>query len=201
MKIFLFLLFSTLLSISLTTKAESGFFTEGTEVGSNLNFYFTGLLSRSERNANQEISGNDYNNVSLSYRLKNWSGLLENSNISESSGNFSSNMTRLHQEWVGWARYHFYNDNSDVYQSSLFAGVGLGVFQEEIKTNLLGTTRTDKTDNLFISGLSVGWDGSYFITMNWALAAVLEVRVFGSKEIDPNPAIDEAFRLGIQYHF
>ncbi len=201
MKIFLFFLISTMLSISLNAKADSGFFSEGNGVGSNLNFYFTGLFSRSERNAAQEISGNDYSNVSLSYRLKNWSGLLENSNISESSGNFSSNMTRLHQEWVGWARYHFYNEDADVYQCSLFAGIGLGTFQEEIKTNLLGTTRADKTDNLFISGLSLGWDGSYFFTMNWALAAALEVRVFGSKEIDPNPALDEAFRLGIQYRF
>jgi hypothetical protein len=162
--------------------------------------YILGGSARLESSENQELKNYYYTSSAIGYRQDNWSSLFEVSYLNDKSGNSSSNILRNHKDMILWGRYHFYSLLKDSWRSSLFTGLGLGMFQEEIQTNFMTSHRTDKLDGVLTSGFVVGGDAALHITAKFAVALSIELRALESREFQPNPLLDEALRLGISFN-
>lgn len=155
---------------------------------------------RYERGDSQEIVDRKPLNFAVALQMRKVSVLMEYARFEEETGNGTSSLERTHQDVVMWGRYHFFNGtNGDRrVESTLFAGVGAGVYEEEVSTTLMGEVRTDKSNPKFMSGIVVGGEVSLSLTKDFGLLAGLEGRALFASDFDPNPVWSAALRLGFQ---
>lgn len=159
-----------------------------------------GLEARYENGATQDYEYRRFWNFSAAYKSDVLSSLLEYSRSANESGNATSSISRVHQEMVVWGRWHFYHYKEDNYIGSLYGGLGAGVYQDQVKTNLLSDSRTDNSKVKFLSGLTAGGDITIPLYANFDMVAALELRAFFAGDFDPNPTGSGVFRIGIQWN-
>lgn len=194
--IFLALLISS--SVSWAQESRARMPRVAPEVPSYLTLNLINPEMRYERANSQEIEDVKPLNFSFGYQKKRLSFLAEYARYSEDTGNSTSSIERTHQELLVWGRYHLVNKAQNELSGSLYGGVGLGGYQEEVKTTLMGDSRTDKENIKMMSGLSVGTEGAYQL-QNFGFVAGIEGRALIASDFDPNPVWSVVIRLGVRF--
>lgn len=156
---------------------------------------------RFERADSQEILDRKPLNFSVAYKRINLSVGLEYSRFQESTGNSTSNIERIHQDYLLWFKYHFLQVAKRETSANLFAGAGAGCYDESVTTSFMSTARTDKNGFKFTSGLAVGGEIVRTINQYFDLLFAVEGRTLFSAENDPNPLWSGVLRFGIQVPF
>lgn len=164
---------------------------------SQFQFFLLNQEYRYERMISQDFDFRSIHPLSFGYRRDQFSTLIEYSAYSEQSGNITSNIERKHQEIMWWGRWHFISEKEAMLRYSSYAGFGLGAYQEEIKTNLLGFSSFDKSVASVESGVSIGGDLNFTVTKTLSLIAGAEGRFIFASDFDPNPVLDTLVRIGI----
>lgn len=168
---------------------------------SDLQFYLLNYEMRFERGNSQELENKNPQNFAIAYRFEKISVLLEYSQFAENSGNSTASIERKHQDMTTWFRHHFFYSSYRRVAFSLFGGVGAGAFREEVKTSLLGSSRTDQADAKFMSGLAVGGDLAARLSPQVTLLLGVEGRALLAAEFEPNPLWSMVVRSGIGIQF
>lgn len=155
---------------------------------------------RFQRGVSQEIENQTIYNWGLVIRYAEiLSAVLEFAQFSEDSGNGSSSLELKQKELLAWGRWHFRGVKVDHTKISIFAGVGAGTYEREVKTTLLGDTRTDKSGQQRVAGLSLGAD--LVLGEQYKFLMGVEGRSLFSSEFDPNPTLSLMVRTGVLYRF
>lgn len=172
---------------------------------SNLQFYPLDLEMRYERASSQDFEVHQYSNYAMAYQQNKISALLEYSRYTNSSGNSTASEDYTHQELLLWGRWHFFKTASeavsseiepDLLQISLYGGMGVGAFKDQVKTTFMGLSQTNETGTKILSGLSVGGDLAYSLSKKFSIISTLEGRLLFSPDFDPNPKMSAALRIG-----
>lgn len=158
---------------------------------SDLKFLGTlGIETRLERSQDQSLTDRRLTNYSLGFSLNHWLFAVEYNKFGETTGNNSLVIDRkvesgsLSVLWMGlpWGALR------------PLLGGGIGVSEETINTQLLGTVSTDhSTPNYFGFG-SLG--ARVDVDILWLS---VEIRVIGFQRADPNPTGDILGRLGFYF--
>lgn len=166
-----------------------------------LNIYLLNPEMRFERGSSQDIVDRRPLNISLGVQFNKVSLLVEYVRFEEKSGNATTSIARQHQDVVAWMRYHLVRRSFDEanLKGLLYAGVGAGVYEEEVKTTLMDSSRTDKGSAKFMSGLSGGGELALSVTQNFSLLGGAELRSLFSAEFEPNPIWSAVVHLGFQW--
>ncbi|GEM_PF-6353997 len=155
---------------------------------------------RFQRGVDQEIESQTIYNWGLAIRYAEiFSAVLEFAQSSEKSGNGSSSLELKQKEWLAWGRWHFRGVNIDHTKLSIFGGIGAGTYDREVKTTLLGDTRTDKSGLQRVAGLTLG--GDLVFGEQYKILVGIEGRSLFSTDFDPNPTFSLMVRTGIFYRF
>ncbi|WP_374075450.1 hypothetical protein [Bdellovibrio bacteriovorus] len=155
---------------------------------------------RYERADSQEMVDRKPLNFAVALQMRKISVLMEYARFEEDTGNGTSSLERTHQDVVMWGRYHFFNgtNGDQSVESTLFAGAGAGLYEDEVTTNLMGQSRTDKSNTKFMSGVVAGGEVSVNVTKDFGVLAALEGRALFASDFDPNPVWSAVLRLGFQ---
>lgn len=200
---FMVLFFSILLSLSSFAQETRMKMPEPPPDRGALRFYLLNLEMRYEKDSSQDYIDRKPRSFSIGYQWTRWSFLMEYARFSEDTGNSTSSIERIHQELLGWGRYHFFDvkNTSEKMKFSLYGGVGGGGYTEEVETTLMGVSRTDKSDAKFISGAALGAEISLLPNPKFGFVAALEGRALFASDFDPNPLWSAIIRTGIQFIF
>ncbi len=154
---------------------------------------------RLERGSSQDLEIRTPLNVALSYVGTRGSVLVEYSKFTETSGNVTSSIDRDHQEMMAWGRYHLVQTGSvkELKVFRIHAGVGLGGYEEEVTTTLMGDSRTDKAAMKFMSGLELGADMVLYVNDRFGFSVGAEARGLFAADFNPNPTWSGVVRLGL----
>lgn len=154
---------------------------------------------RLERGASQELEIRSPLNFALSYTATRGALLVEYSKFNEQTGNSTSAIDRNHQEVMAWGRYHLLQAGSmkELKVFRLHAGVGVGGYEEEVTTTLMGDSRTDKAALKFMSGLSLGADMNLYVNDRFGFSLGAEARGLFAADFNPNPTWSGVVRLGL----
>lgn len=157
---------------------------------------------RFEYDSNKEFIDRKPLNLALVYGQAKYSVALEYARFSESSGNVSSHLERTHQDAVVWARYHVVPSYTLSENSSLilYAGAGIGAYEESVETTLSGVSRTDGSAAKLLTGLSGGAQAKYLMQSFGAVAG-LETRGLFASDFSPNPVVSFVLHLGVFFPF
>lgn len=156
---------------------------------------------RYERDTGGEFVERKPENFALAYSRSAWSAMLEYSRFQEETGNASLAVTRKHHELSSWLRYHYLKVvplSVDVLVKP-YVGLGLGMFQEEVKTYVSGASRSDSGGAKVFSALSVGSQISVVIDPSFSFVMGLEGRGLFSSDFDPNPLGSVVLQLGLAF--
>lgn len=163
-----------------------------------LQLYPVGQDVRIERGASQDYEARNFWNFSFAYKTPVMSALVEYGQFEDQSGNSTSNIDRTHQEMMLWGRWHFFRRTTTSFHWSVYGGLGVGAYKEQVKTTVLGDSHTDDTGTKIMSGVSVGTEASYYFTKNFAVVGALEGRGLFAGDFDPNPTGSGVVRIGIE---
>ncbi|QDK39068.1 hypothetical protein [Bdellovibrio sp. NC01] len=164
-----------------------------------LQVYPLGVEMRYERNENQEFETHNFMNFAFALKKKNLAALIEYSRYTQDSGNSTSGVNLTHQEMLLWGEWHFVQSEAPEGFMSIYGGLGLGAYNEEIKTTLMGASQTDDGGYKVISALKLGASAGYNLNHTWALVAALEGRALFASDFDPNPIPSGVLRVGFSY--
>lgn len=190
MKIFL-LIFSML--FPLLSSAQPG------TSGSSVRTYLFNPEMRFERDGSQEIIDRKPLNFAVGYNRNDFSFALEYSRFEESSGNSTSSLDRIHQDFLLWMKLYFLPYSLSEFKFNWVAGAGAGAFQESVTSSFMGSSRTDNGGNKFLSGLMVGWEGILKGNQYFSALISVEGRALVSSEFEPNPVWSSVLRFGILF--
>ena len=156
---------------------------------------------RYERDTGGEFAERKPVNFSLGYSRETWSALLEYSRFQQETGNASLAVSRQHQEVSTWFRFHYLKSVSLTknFLMTPYAGLGLGSFQEEVKTYVTGTSRSDTGAAKMFSGVSVGGQFLFVIDPSFSVVTGIEGRAMFSSDFDPNPLGSVILQLGLAF--
>ncbi len=163
-----------------------------------LNVYLLNPELRYERGNSQELEDRRPLNFALAYQAPKFTLLAEYARFTEETGNSTSGIDRTHQDLVLWLRYHAFNSEAGGAKFIFYGAAGAGGYEEEVKTTLMGTSRTDKSSLQFMSGLGAGGEATMAVNKGFAFLAGLEGRALFASDFDPNPVWSAIVRLGIQ---
>lgn len=166
---------------------------------SSFQLYPLGMEMRYERASSQDFETRHFLNFAFAYQKNNLSALFEYSKFNDDSGNTTSNIETSHQELILWGRWHFVTAKAESapVQVSLYGGLGIGAYQDQVKTTLMGQSQTDESGTKVLTGLSFGGDLTCSLSKDFALLAALEGRTLFSGDFDPNPLVSGVARVGI----
>lgn len=178
MRHLLFVLSMTLVSYSAMAEMELKFL--GT----------VGRETRLERSQDQSLTDRSLANYSIGFSLDHWLFATEYNKFSETTGSNSLVIDRQVQSaslvvlWMGlpWGALR------------PLLGGGLGVSQELINTQLLGTVTKDKSSPNYFGFGSLG--ARVDVDILWLS---VEFRVLGFQRADPNPTGDILGRIGFYF--
>lgn len=164
--------------------------------------YVLGKELRYERGNSQEIVDRSPINFSLALEIEQISLMFEYSQFEEYTGNETANISRKHQDASAWFRHHFYQDKlPDAKRWSVFAGGGVGGFEEEVKTTLMNYSRTDKAPIKLFAGLVFGAVAGVELKKDIEFLIAAETRALLASEYNPNPIWSAVMRMGIGVNF
>ncbi len=150
----------------------------------------TGTEGRLDQSLEKENSVQRFSNDSLGIQMGSTQIILENSQFEEVSGNATLSVRRRFQDYMTWLSYN----PSISSWSSIFAGGGLGAYQNSVDTSLSGTMRTNNSSWKALAGLNFGITAYVSIVF-----ASLEMRAFLGDELDRQPQIAGVARVGLRF--
>lgn len=153
---------------------------------------------RFERDSSQEIAAQNPLGFALEYKRNDVGLALEYARFQENSGNATSSLERIHQDYLLWLKFHFFGFTNREVQLSLFAGPGVGTYQESVNTSFMGASRTDHGGYKFMSGLVAGGELVRIVNQSFSILMALEGRALISSEFEPNPILSGVLRFGVQ---
>lgn len=145
---------------------------------------------RPEKDVDANFQEHILTNFAVGYGFDQYVFILESAQFQEASGNATLRVERTLQDYMLWGQYRAIAWNRLV----PFLGLGAGVYQETVVTNLLGLSTTDKTPNKFLSGVSFGFGTE--LPVVWFS---LEARVLFGDELDRNPTLGGLARIGLHF--
>ena len=145
---------------------------------------------RPEKNIDGDYEEHVLTNYALGVGYRQYIFILEKAEFKESSGNTTLNLERTLQDYLLWGQYRALTWN----HLAPFMGLGLGTYKETIKTNFMGSSRTDESANKFLGGLSFGV--SLDVPVLWFS---LEARFLFGDELERQPTLGGLARVGIQF--
>ncbi|MFM6930022.1 MAG: hypothetical protein ACKOX6_16240 [Bdellovibrio sp.] len=166
-----------------------------------LHFYLLDIEMRYEKDAADEWVDRKPMNFGIAYRAPRWSLLFEYAQFTEASGNSTLSIDRTHEEMLFWGRWHLWSMKAQRTQVSVYGAGGAGVYQENVKTALNGSSETNTTGYKVMTGLAAGADMSYLFTRSFGVVAALEGRGLIASEFDPNPTWSAVVRTGILFRW
>jgi hypothetical protein len=199
-----FILSACILLLSITASAK---FQDPVPISpkdtSSLQIYPLNADFRYERDKSQNSGLHNYSNIAFAYQLRAVSFLVEYAKYTEGSGNATTNIDHTHQELSLWARWHFARTDKSKsgIQLSLYGGLGVGGYQDEVTTTLMSVSQTDKSGTRVLSGVSLGADATWDIANGFGVVGAVEGRSLFGADFDPNPTIGGVVRLGLLYSF
>lgn len=196
-----FLVIAAALFSSLASYAQKKTELKSSSVGHSYQAYVLSKELRYERENAQEIVDRNPLNFALALEVDQVSLLFEYSNFEEKTGNETANISRKHQDISAWFRHHFYQEKFVEAKWSVFAGGGVGGFEEEVKTTLMGQSRSDKAAIKMFAGLVFGAVVAAEIKKDIDFLVAAEGRALIAKEYDPNPIWSAVLRMGIGVRF
>ncbi|MGZ3775001.1 MAG: hypothetical protein ACXVCY_14020 [Pseudobdellovibrionaceae bacterium] len=164
-----------------------------------LRFYLLNPEMRFERDGSQELVDRKPLNIAFEYSRKKISLALEYSRFQEDTGNLTSALQRIHQDYLLWLKYRFWDYTDREFTADIFAGGGAGAYEESVTTSLLGNSRTDRSGLKFLSGLVAGGEIVRKVSGNFSLLVGLDGRALISSDFDPNPIWSAVLRFGLQF--
>lgn len=174
----------------------------GPEVSSSaFQIYLLNPEVRYERGNSQDFVDRKPLNLGVAYQLRKVSVLLEYTSFKDDTGNATSSIERRHQDLALWGRYDFVTTSLLGSPLRFYSGIGAGAYQEEVKTTLMGMSRSDESPARFFSGLSVGALSAMSLSSQFDFLIGVEGRILISSDFDPNPLWSFLVRLGFSYKF
>lgn len=166
---------------------------------SSLHLYFLNPEMRYEKGNSQELVDRKPVNTAVAYRFKNVSALVEYTHFDEQTGNETSMIERNHKDLSLWLRAHFFTAQNHAIKTSLFGGLGVGSYEEEVQTTLLGVSQTDRSSAKPFAGLVVGAEMAFSVTEYFGFLVGAEARSLAAPDFTPNPLWSAVLRLGLQF--
>lgn len=196
-----FFVTAVILFFSLASYAQKKAEVKTSLSSSSVQAYVLSKELRYERDNSQEIVDRNPVNFSVGVEVNQVSLLLEYSSFEENTGNETANISRKHQDVSLWFRHHFYREKFAEAKWSVFAGGGAGGFEEEVRTTLMGQSRTDKAAIKMFAGLVFGAVAAVEMKKNIEFLVGAEGRTLLASEYDPNPIWSAVLRMGLGVRF
>lgn len=157
-----------------------------------VDIYFLNKELRFERDIQQElVARNSALNFAVGGRYNASSLLFEYGTFTRSSGNSTLSISSTRREYSLWGKQNLFAFE----YCDLFAELGLGAYQEEVRTTLGGTSVTDQGALSAMGGAGGGFSTVLFkyVTLS------LEARLLLGSNFDPNPEPGLLFRSGVEF--
>jgi hypothetical protein len=161
-----------------------------------LKLYLLDFEMRYEKSTDLEWAERKPLNFAVAVQIKKFDFVMEYASFTQSSGNATLSIDRKHQEVVAWGRWHFLNKKFSQAHVSLYGGLGLGGYEEEVTTTAPGSSTSEKGGMKWMSGLSAGVELQTPFTDSLGFVGALEGRVLTAADFDPNPLGSGVLRLG-----
>jgi hypothetical protein len=161
--------------------------------------YLLNVEMRFDRDDKQEISNRYPFHLAVGFKKKSIAAVVEYSQFSEDSGNSSSSVTRTHREGVFWGRWHFKDFVGTEKDLSFYAAAGIGMFQDEVKTTLMGDSVTDTGEYKPLGALALGSEFTTLFKKHWGLVINGEMRALMASDFDPNINWSLLLGAGLQF--
>lgn len=146
------------------------------------------INQRWERNSQQELAPIRLSSGSVGFMWSQWGAQLEFANFSVEEGNSSLSLKRDHQEALAWLRYDYFRSrNLELYMSG-----GLGLYQENISTQVQGNYSNDETGWLNMTALGLGAE----IPIKFVVIGG-EIRLVNGEDFDPKTQFAYMLKLGL----
>jgi hypothetical protein len=166
-----------------------------------INVYLINQEVLYERASSQDMQDRRPFNLGFDYQWRQFSLLTELAHFSESTGNMTSSLQRNHRDISSWLRYHFFKSRNFELRSSVFAGMGLGVYEDELKSQLFGDVRWDKSAPQSFTGIVVGAGITAPLQHRFLISILCEMRATSALGNDPNPIWSGIVRMGFGRSF
>jgi hypothetical protein len=161
-----------------------------------LKLYLLDFEMRYEKSTDLEWTERKPLNFAVAVQIKKFDFVMEYASFTQSTGNATLSIDRNHQEVVAWGRWHFLNKKFSQTHVSMYGGLGLGGYEEEVTTSAPGSSMSDKGGMQWMSGLSAGVELQTPFTSSLGFVGALEGRVLTAADFDPNPLGSGVVRLG-----
>lgn len=139
-------------------------------------------------------------NLGVAFQRKQFDFLMEYAKYSVDSGNATLGIKREHQEVMAWGRWHFVDTHVSEAKWSLYAGLGVGGYEETVTTSTPGSSMSDKGGVQWMSGVSAGAEVQIPISQSLGFVSALEGRLLTAADFDPNPLGSGVVRLGLSWN-
>lgn len=161
-----------------------------------LKLYLLDFEMRYEKGSDLEWAERKPLNFAVAVQLKKFDFVMEYAQFTQSSGNATLGIDRKHQEILAWGRWHFLDKKFSETRVSLYGGLGVGGYEEEVTTSTPGSSQTDKGGMKWMSGASAGVEAQIPMTDSLGFVGALEGRLFTAADFEPNPLGSGVLRLG-----
>jgi len=168
-----------------------------TEPAPLLKLYLLDFEMRYEKGSDLEWVERKPLNFAVAVQLQKFDFVMEYASFSQSSGNATLSVDRNHQEVLAWGRWHFVDKKFTETRVSLYGGLGVGGYEEEVTTTTPGSSQSDKGGMKWMSGLSAGLEVQVPMTASLGFVGALEGRVLTASDFEPNPLGSGVVRLGL----
>lgn len=178
--------------------ASSQAFAAKAEKVENSGWSILGLIGsdyRAEETSDGYLEGKSYLNFALGIGFKPMLYILETSTAKAESGNASLSVDTEYSDYLLWAYFRPAELKiSQNFAMEAFMGGGLGVYDVEVTTQVLGAETVSKSKNKMTGGLAVGIRP--VIDYLWLS---FEVRVRAGEDFEPNPTLSLLGRAGLSF--
>jgi hypothetical protein len=168
-----------------------------TEPAPILKLYLLDFEMRYEKGSDLEWAERKPLNFAVAFQLKKFDFVMEYASFSQSSGNATLGIDRDHKEVLAWGRWHFIDKKFSDKRVSLYGGLGVGGYEEEVTTSTLGSSQSDKSGMKWMSGLSAGIELQLPMTESLGFVGALEGRLLTAPDFEPNPLGSGVVRFGL----
>ena len=150
---------------------------------------------RAEETSDGYLEGKSYLNFALGLGFKPMLYILETSSAKSESGNASLSVDTEYSDYLFWAYFRPAELKiSQNFAMEAFMGGGLGLYNVEVATQVLGVESVSKSKNRMTGGLAVGIRP--VIDYLWLS---FEVRVRAWEDFETNPTLSLLGRAGLSF--
>lgn len=164
-----------------------------------LKVYALDFEMRYEKSSGLEWEERKPFNFAIAVQKKQFDFVMEYAKFSVGTGNSTLAIDRDHQEVMAWGRWHFVDTNVSEAKWSLYAGLGVGGYEETVTTTTPGSSMSDKGGVQWMSGVSAGAEVQIPMTTRLGFVGALEGRLLTAADFEPNPLGSGVVRLGLSW--